>query len=759
MDTDPPSVQAAVATPPAPSPPSSVCDDTSRLQRRQALALRGPTRSVWLPVWEGPERTTDCTILGRKPVAGIRTTSLGLADDMRVSKEHAILLCDSRTGRWRVENLKPNPIFIQRGFDTNASAEPERLHAGGPAAEIAVGDAICFAVVDEAHRLLVIPRESVRTRAAESDPEAPPAPKRARSSVSSPGQALVAQKQPQPGSAAGDRTPNMSVPAEAGGSSLPGSTGTGTGVERRRRKVAVELSDRPETRLEGETGPGLSSAAAPQAAFATCVITFVERGMGEKQLQVFKKQVQHAGGRWSSDRLALDSEGNVCTTHIVAKSWQRAAEAVGEALIGPSGLPVANADWMVQAIKDSKSARDLCKVTGKYRLLPSENGSSWDVGVEQETATLRSRVPYSAGNFQGTHYRATSLAESRQVEDSQDSQRQSQSVGDEASEGRPAAATAAVALSAETEDKVPLLIKLFEELQDLTEADESKNNHWRVRNYQKMVNCLKKYHAYGWPPLWRSGDFTRAIDDIKEDRMPGCPLFVVKDCTETLKKAEEVLRTGTMARIEAFRQDPRMNALRSLAQVWGVGLKQASDLYAAGFSTLQSLRTPEGQRRLNRVQKLGLKYHEDLALRIPRDEITAMVGLIKKTAEELVGPDKSAGLRVEGVGSYRRNKPTSGDIDVLISHTDGMTHVKLLELVVESLTASGFLREKLTDTTASSKKTAEDELSKNKHTHTKQPNGGKYMGIALFDPAAHCAPEVLASSTLRPRHRHIDIFT
>jgi DNA polymerase lambda len=243
---------------------------------------------------------------------------------------------------------------------------------------------------------------------------------------------------------------------------------------------------------------------------------------------------------------------------------------------------------------------------------------------------------------------------------------------------------------------------------------------------------------------------------------------VVKDCTETLKKAEEVLRTGTMARIVSFRQDPRMTALRDLAQVWGIGLKQAAELYAAGFSTLQSLRTPEGQRRLNRVQKLGLKYHEDLTLRIPRDEITEMVALIRETAEGLVGPSKVDGLRVVGVGSYRRNKSTSGDIDVLVSHTDGTTHVKLLELLVESLTASGFLREKLTDT-ASTKKPDDEAADKNKHTHTKQPNGGKYMGICLYDPPASSAAAGggltgggsagASASAGRPRHRHIDIFT
>ena len=61
----------------------------------QPLALQGPRKIVNLPVWAGPERTTDCTILGRKPVAGIRTTALGLGDDKRISREHAILLCDT----------------------------------------------------------------------------------------------------------------------------------------------------------------------------------------------------------------------------------------------------------------------------------------------------------------------------------------------------------------------------------------------------------------------------------------------------------------------------------------------------------------------------------------------------------------------------------------------------------------------------------------------------------------------------------------
>ena len=518
----------------------------------QPLALQGPRKIVNLPVWAGPERTTDCTILGRKPVAGIRTTALGLGDDKRISREHAILLCDTHTGRWSVENLKANPIYVQRGFATNGAVEGELLCAGGPAAELAVGDAICFALVDESHRVLVVPRKECpqQKRVAGVDTAAAPATKRARAgaaavSPGSPGArnaaaaaaaavssgARNAVLTPQPVSAIGDTTtpimPAVSVAVEPS------------------QPVAPPQASRaalPRAASPCAASPRAASSAVspqvPRAAFARHAVTFVDRGMREKQLAVFKKQLQDGGGRFSVNQLMVDSEGKVCTTHIVANSWRRAAEAVGEATVSPSGLPVANADWMVQAIKDSKSGRDICPVDtrGKYRLLPEETDASGGVGsdigweqVEKQGGQSgeRARVPYSEGNHLGSRYEPPPDRGDRNDHDSQQHERSADEAGQEAPAGVGAAESHESEAVEEMErDKVPLLIELFEELKDLTEADEAKNNHWRVRNYQKMVNCLKKYHACGWPPLVRSGDFMRTIEDIKEDRMPGCPLFV-----------------------------------------------------------------------------------------------------------------------------------------------------------------------------------------------------------------------------------------
>jgi hypothetical protein len=45
------------------------------------------------------------------------------------------------------------------------------------------------------------------------------------------------------------------------------------------------------------------------------------------------------------------------------------------------------------------------------------------------------------------------------------------------------------------------------------------------------------------------------------------------------------------------------------------------------------------------------------------------------SCQEIEGRPLQAGLRVVGVGSYRRGKTASGDIDILFSHTDGSSHV------------------------------------------------------------------------------------
>lgn len=53
------------------------------------------------------------------------------------------------------------------------------------------------------------------------------------------------------------------------------------------------------------------------------------------------------------------------------------------------------------------------------------------------------------------------------------------------------------------------------------------------------------------------------------------------------------------------------------------------------------------------------------------------------------------GLEVVTCGSYRRGKPTCGDIDILITHPDGRSHRGKLDTFLERGHSCGFLTDDL----------------------------------------------------------------
>lgn len=81
---------------------------------------------------------------------------------------------------------------------------------------------------------------------------------------------------------------------------------------------------------------------------------------------------------------------------------------------------------------------------------------------------------------------------------------------------------------------------------------------------------------------------------------------------------------------------------------------------------------------------MGLKYYDEFLERIPRDEVTEIEGVVKDHAWRLV-----PGLSIETCGSYRRGKATCGDVDILLTHKDGVSHEGLLIPLIDSLKNEG----------------------------------------------------------------------
>jgi len=129
-----------------------------------------------------------------------------------------------------------------------------------------------------------------------------------------------------------------------------------------------------------------------------------------------------------------------------------------------------------------------------------------------------------------------------------------------------------------------------------------------------------------------------------------------------LEKLKTYDETGTLDILEREKENPE----NILSDVYGVGPKKAKDLVAKGITSIAQLREKQNE-VLNDVQKVGLKYYEDILEKIPRKEIDEYAAIFQ-SAYETVG--KKTEMKYEIVGSYRRGAVASGDIDVIITAKD-----------------------------------------------------------------------------------------
>lgn len=135
----------------------------------------------------------------------------------------------------------------------------------------------------------------------------------------------------------------------------------------------------------------------------------------------------------------------------------------------------------------------------------------------------------------------------------------------------------------------------------------------------------------------------------------------------SLDEIDEFLQTGTSSRLQELkRKHSNIDILNELRTVYGIGPEKAKDFYAAGVKSIDDLH----KFTLTHDQQLGLQYHEDLKLPIPRSEID---GYIAKISTILGPPSETISDRDIWTiaGSYRRGELSSGDIDIAICNVTG----------------------------------------------------------------------------------------
>jgi len=214
----------------------------------------------------------------------------------------------------------------------------------------------------------------------------------------------------------------------------------------------------------------------------------------------------------------------------------------------------------------------------------------------------------------------------------------------------PAVATETPKVTGRLNEK---LLTLFDELSGFMVK---RGEPFKARAYQKAQESIIMY----------PGEITH--ENYKQlEKLPGIGETITH-------KIDEFVTTGTLRILERERADPQ----NAFSEIYGVGPKKALDLVNKGVKTISELREKQDE-YLNTIQKVGLKYYDDILQRIPRSEIDEFHKIFNQTFEST----KDADTKYEIVGSYRRNAKTSGDIDVIITSNNKDVFKRFVDSLVE----------------------------------------------------------------------------
>jgi DNA polymerase/3'-5' exonuclease PolX len=214
------------------------------------------------------------------------------------------------------------------------------------------------------------------------------------------------------------------------------------------------------------------------------------------------------------------------------------------------------------------------------------------------------------------------------------------------------------------ENNTELVIEILEKICKFESSQ--KGGAFKVKNYRKAIASIKQ-----------TGDIENySLKDLLE--MDG----IGKSIAE---KIVQILQTGTCDYYDSFKD--QVNYKELFTNIQGVGPVHAQKFIDKGITSICQLR--ENQQLLNAKQKLGLKYYEDLLLRIPRAEGKKHEALLLSVLKEVSG-GKASGMVT---GSYRRGVKDSGDIDFLIKIPGN--DKKIFKKLVDTLKTKKYLADHL----------------------------------------------------------------
>jgi DNA polymerase/3'-5' exonuclease PolX len=193
-----------------------------------------------------------------------------------------------------------------------------------------------------------------------------------------------------------------------------------------------------------------------------------------------------------------------------------------------------------------------------------------------------------------------------------------------------------------------LLIKQIKYDIDYSSGKNQIINMYRLRSIQQVLKILEKF-----PENITSSTQLIGIKNIGKN---------------SLARIDEILRTGKLSEVKITEDtDKYLKIIAELEDVFGIGRKKAYELFKNyNIKSVEELKKKyeEGLIDLSENIVKGLNYVGKIKEQIPREEIDELDMILQHATLEL-----DPQLFCEICGSYRREKPTSNDVDIILLHT------------------------------------------------------------------------------------------
>ena len=167
---------------------------------------------------------------------------------------------------------------------------------------------------------------------------------------------------------------------------------------------------------------------------------------------------------------------------------------------------------------------------------------------------------------------------------------------------------------------------------------------WQIKALSNAINNIEKYE-----------NNIISGDDLKNN---------IKGIgTKIATYIDEIIEYGFIKNLE--NKNIEEDSYNKFMKITGVGQAKSKEWINKGIKNIDELKKEIKNNNItitNNIE-LGLKYYDDLNIRIPRNEIDVLKKIIEKILKNI-----NQDLLFEICGSYRRNNKDSGDIDFLITH-------------------------------------------------------------------------------------------